>query len=219
MRLCGSSFGMARRGLSARTVRRLAGAAAFAASGGVPAVSADELKDIRGPVPIPGDVLWLWGLLAAAAAVAAVFLFLRRHRRRDVVRAPVPQRPPWEIALEALAALEKEGRATDEQAKWFYSRLSEIIRVYIEQRFEIRAPEMTTEEFLESASASILLEDRQKGSLRDLLNASDLVKFARSVPSGEDMEGALHLARRFIEETRAPSAEAAQPVASAPVGP
>ena len=163
-------------------------------------MNGEGLKDIRGPVAIPGDLLWLW-ILAVAAAVAVVVIVLLRRRRGSSAALPAVVRPPWDIALEELAAMEKEERQGEGRIKWFYSRLSEIVRVYLERRFDIRAPEMTTEEFLEKARSSPALNDAQKVALQDLLNASDLVKFAKTIPAVGDMEEALRLARRFVTET------------------
>ncbi|NTV30296.1 MAG: hypothetical protein HGA80_09470 [Candidatus Omnitrophica bacterium] len=161
----------------------------------------EGLRDIRGPVGIPGDVFWLWLIAAAALAGGVVFWFFFMKKMGAVV-VPEVQRPPWEVALEELAALEKEGCFGGEQVKRFYSRLSGIVRVYIERRFEIRAPEMTTEEFLAAAQASAVLLESQKAALGALLLASDLVKFAKTIPAQRDLTESLGLARRFVEETR-----------------
>jgi hypothetical protein len=80
--------------------------------------------------------------------------------------------------------------------------LSDIVRTYIEARFEIRAPEMTTEEFLIFTYASEKLNDKQRAFLGELLQSSDMVKFAKFVPSMDHARDNLRLARTFIEETR-----------------
>jgi hypothetical protein len=163
---------------------------------------AEELKDIRGPVAIPGDLFWFWILLGLGPLVT-LFLFILKYRK-SVKPVVVPVRPPWEIALSAIEALAREDRDDEDQIKEFYSRLSEIVRHYLEQRFDIRAPEMTTEEFLEKSGSSPTLNDVQKKSLHGLLNASDLVKFAKTIPSASDMDDALQWARRFVTETTPP---------------
>ena len=58
------------------------------------------------------------------------------------------------------------------------SRFLSIIRRYLEDRFELRAPELTTEEFLTVAGTPVLLSHEHQKLLRDFLRQADLVKFA-----------------------------------------
>ncbi len=162
-----------------------------------------ELRDIRGPVGIPGEWLWLWillGIIAALSLGAWIWILCRRRKAR--ARSLDPQKPAWETALEAMAAIEREGLASQGLVKEYYSRLSGVVRWYIEERFNVRAPEMTTEEFMAVAQSSGKLPAAQQGFLQDFLNASDMVKFAKFVPSVEQMLSAMRLARIFVEESR-----------------
>ncbi|MBF0570204.1 MAG: hypothetical protein HQL18_05480 [Candidatus Omnitrophica bacterium] len=161
----------------------------------------DSLPDVRPPVAIPSDWWWLWIFVAVAIIFALVWGALRflRHRRNNM--PPVPPKSPWEIAFESFDALEKGKLASEGRIKEYYSLLSDIVRRYIEDRFAIRAPEMTTEEFMDRARRSAQLSDAHKMFLRDFLDASDRVKFARFVPSMDGMKDSLRLARRFVQET------------------
>ncbi len=160
-----------------------------------------ELKDIRGPVAIPGEWLWLWVLLGCLLVAGIVFMVLRFLKRKAVV--PVtPPRPAWEVALESLAGLERSDLIPQGKVKEYYSQLSGIVRWYIEERFDVRAPEMTTEEFMDAVRYSNRLTTAHQKFLIDFLNASDMVKFAKFIPSSEEMHQGLKLARTFVEETR-----------------
>lgn len=168
----------------------------------VPVCLADGLRDVRGPAGLQPDWGWRLGLLALAGFAGIVWgirSFLRP--RKEIASAP-PPRPSWEIAWEALDHLEKNGLVAQGRVQEYYVQLSHIVRHYIEGRFLIQAPEMTTQEFMEKAQHSENLSDAQRVFLRDFLDASDMVKFARFVPSPEEIRGAMSLARRFIEETR-----------------
>src|SRR5262249_34141795 len=88
--------------------------------------------------------------------------------------------------------------------KEYYSTLSDIVRAYLEQRFRLRAPEMTTEEFLLTTAREGRLEPVHRRLLGEFLSESDLVKFARHLPTIADSERAWTAARRFVDET-APS--------------
>ncbi|MEK6237161.1 MAG: hypothetical protein N2C14_20830, partial [Planctomycetales bacterium] len=84
----------------------------------------------------------------------------------------------------------------------FFVDLSAIGRQYSEDRYESRAPELTTEEFLESVSGSPDLSADHQRLLRDFLRQADLVKFAQARPSAADVEESISAAGRFLEETR-----------------
>src|SRR4029077_9600432 len=87
--------------------------------------------------------------------------------------------------------------------KEYYSALSGIVRAYVERRFGVRAPEMTTEEFLLTTARGGRLQGAYRALLGEFLGQSDLVKFARHVPTLADSERAWASARRFVEETAA----------------
>jgi len=72
----------------------------------------------------------------------------------------------------------------------------------MEERFDIRAPEMTTEEFLASLNTSGRLAEPHKKFLREFLGSCDMVKFARYFFPREEMDKSLDLAQRLVEETR-----------------
>ena len=73
---------------------------------------------------------------------------------------------------------------------------------YIENRFKLRAPEMTTEEFLDSLKQTDALTAKHKELLAEFLNLCDIVKFAKFGPSITEIEESFNSARRFVEETR-----------------
>ena len=164
----------------------------------------DDIRDIRPPEDVPID--WRpWellggGALAALALGAVLYRLLNRPRR---ARSALPPRPPHEVAVEALERLRRRGLIEAGAMKEYYSELSAIARTYLEQRFEIRAPEMTTEEFLLASARSGRLVGPHRALLGEFLKESDLVKFARHVPTVADGERAWAAARRFVDETRA----------------
>ena len=158
-----------------------------------------ELRDITEPVDIP--VPWWWwvvfGLALALALTGMAWWWKRRKSARSVPR-PVP---PHEAALAKLEALLGEDLAAGGALKLFYLRLSDIVRHYVEERFGLRAPEQTTEEFLAAMSAAPVIRRDHQTLLRGFLNQADLVKFAEFVPDANDVEGAVKAARRFIRQT------------------
>ena len=159
-----------------------------------------EIKDIAGPVEIPRDYTKAI-VIAAAIAAAALALFLLWRRRRAV---PVEARriPAHEIAYRALEALLARKLVEEKRYREFTAEVADILRRYIEDRFGLRAPERTTEEFLAEAGTGLDVGEERKSILADFLIHCDLVKFAALEPSAEDVRRSFDTAKDFIEATR-----------------
>ncbi len=165
-------------------------------------------RDIKPPLPWPPALpRWIWALpvviLAAVLVSLAVRAWMRRHERRP---PPLPP-PPDRVALEALERLRTGGAVEAESAEPFYVELSRIVRVYLEARFGLRAPEQTTEEFIRAAAASERLSGEHRTLTAAFLEESDLVKFAQAQPGAEARRRALAAAERLVRETAARTSE------------
>lgn len=162
----------------------------------------NDIKDVKPLINLP--VIWWWLVILSAVILGAAGLAYFLWRRRAVASGQVPlqQHAPWEIALERMAILEAKQYPAKGQFKPYYIELADIIRHYLEGRFRIKAPEMTTEEFLSYLRLSAALKDEHKQALRDFLNGCDMVKFAKHEPSVQDAAANFQLAKRLIEETR-----------------
>jgi hypothetical protein len=95
----------------------------------------------------------------------------------------------------------QEALALLSQPKPFCTLVSDTIRIYLEERFDFRAPERTTEEFLHELRDTNLLLADQKGSLGEFLKSCDLVKFARYEPAEPELRDLHDSALRLVEET------------------
>lgn len=167
-----------------------------------------DIRDIAEPEALPFD----WRPIAAAvgvvAALAAVIGLIRYLGRRRAAQAIAAAPKPHEVALEALARLRSRGLLEGGRYEEYYVELSAIIRGYVEGRFGLHAPEMTTEEFLAVMQRDRRLSPGHRRLLGEFLTESDLVKFARYTPRAEDGERAFGAARRFVEESRPLGGEA-----------
>ena len=160
------------------------------------------LADIKDVVPLPRSHrrTWLWVLIIVPVAALALVIILLRRRRRSA--QPHIFKPAHEIALDQLRKLENENLLTTGKVKEFYLRMSGILRRYIEHRFDLHAPERTTEEFILEAYASDALGSTHSDTLKKFLEHCDLVKFARYGPTAEETARAFKLTREFVQATR-----------------
>ena len=134
-------------------------------------------------------------LMAGSGSILA-FRGIRARRRIQ------KQRSAYEEAVSELRALEDRGAPDAETADAWFVRLSAIVRTYLEQRYDIRAPELTTEEFLLVATARPELTTEHRGLLTQFLERCDRVKFAGYRPDTEESLATLAAARGFVEDTR-----------------
>lgn len=163
-------------------------------------VATNDIRDIKPPVEIPSGWEWVWwmlGGLAFAALLVAAWRYWQRRRTQVPVVVPVPAH------LRAKQKLQ-EALALIAQPKPFCILVSDTVRQYLEERFEFRAPERTTEEFLHELQGTDLLTRDQKDSLSDFLQRCDLVKFAKYEPGEPELRDLHGSALRLVEETEPP---------------
>lgn len=169
----------------------------------VPANAARELKPPLGELDLAaprGRSRLVAGLLGGAAVVLAAglaWIVWQRRRRR------ARRRNAYEVARARLDRLLARPWPQDAPAiDSFFVEISSIVRRYLEDRFELRAPELTTEEFLEVAGSANRLSRDHQSLLRDFLHQADLVKFAGARATESEIRLSSDLAARFLEETR-----------------
>ena len=173
-----------------------------------PSTVSGDIRDIRGPISIPYTWLWVAYVLGGALLVAILYGFWCAFHRAKVLT-----KSPFEIALERLEAA--RALMTADTVREYAFTVSEIIRVYIEKRFNEKIARRTTEEFLfdlVQRTDTPLAKHRRR--LEDFLGYCDLMKFARWQASMPELESMHESARVFILETK-PQLEA---VASAKSG-
>lgn len=162
-----------------------------------------KLNDIKPPVPYPTDyrklILVAGGALLLAAA--GIFSWLYYKRRMRTVDAHAVMLTPQEIAYRELEELAAENLLEKGEIKPYYQRVSGILRRYIENRFGLRAPEQTTEEFLAGLERDSGLPEDFKPLLRTFLRHCDLVKFAEFRPGQEESLQTFESCRNFIRGT------------------
>ena len=194
-------------------------------SGGEPKRYSLETEEVEVNVEMPSEEYWnnltvetalsekpfehlesklVWWPYAAAGGVVlaiALALLLLRRRRVKAVEAPPPV-PPVEIALEELRRLVEARLVEQGDFMGFYNAIQGILRRYIEARFDIHAPERTTEEFLDELRGTRSAIGKHQKLLESFLRHCDLVRFAKHTPEKKEIQATFDACKQFIVENQ-----------------
>jgi hypothetical protein len=175
---------------------------ALSAAGTPLAAATEDIRDIRGPKAVP-PASWVVAALVAGAIVVALCAYVVWRRR---ARGEAPGRS-LTLSEQTLERLEETRRLmSPAMAREFGIAASEVIRNYIEKRFDVIATQRTTEEFLQTLlQGSNEALARHRPLLAEFLQQCDFVKFAGASLAIADMESLFQSARGFVLETGEPS--------------
>ena len=178
---------------------------------------AKDIKDIKPPMVIEIDYkrYIYYGLAGLAFILLILFIiyYIRKKRRGEEI-LPGRKKPIQPAHIEALEMLEKlKNSSLPDEGKFkeYYILISEIIRCYIEHRYFVYAREMTTYELCSNLYSTDAGEETVS-LIRDFLESSDFVKFAKHIPDDEENRKILQQAFEIvnltkIEYTLAPESE------------
>ena len=144
-----------------------------------------------------------WGgmLIAFVAIVLLVLRWWKRWRKkRSLFGKVVEPDSPYVAALKELEKIRNQKLWQNNQMKLYYTRITDVLREYIEARFGLQAMEKTSAEIIKELQPEGI-EKSEYDSLKELLEVADLVKFAKYVPSELENENAIPRAIRFISST------------------
>ncbi len=164
---------------------------------------AQDIRDVKPPVAFPATWMSLLIVLAVVLlAISAYFAYRWYQRQKIQAASKTITKTPWEKAYERLEDLRKSNLLARGEWGRYYLILSDIVRRYFEERFNVRAPEMTSEEFLMSLRNFHGLPAESKNLLEEFLGVCDMVKFAKHAPDAAQAQENIALARRLIDETK-----------------
>jgi hypothetical protein len=166
-----------------------------------------DFKDIRPPFHEPLNfedfVTYIW-FAVGLAAIALILFFVRKYIRnkREIEKLAMLGKSPHELALYLLDKLKKDKiwKKNNESTKEHHSKVSEIVRTYIESSQGINAMEMTTSDILQNIEQRNI-NIQSKVILKNVLHLTDMVKFAKENPSELQNEVVVDDAVRFIKYT------------------
>lgn len=158
----------------------------------------DKLK----PEPLESDYTYLIvGLIVIGCAIiiSTIVLLIRKLMiNKKPKKEDVEIIPAYKIALQLFKELEKENLITKGRVALYHRKLSLILREFIENQFNIHAPEQTTEEFMGEMYKFNNINQEQKDLLKEFLIQCDLIKFAKHIPPLSYHDKALNIARDFV---------------------
>jgi len=137
------------------------------------------------PIAPPPSPAWWWAAAGLLAAVVAVAAWRARHRPKPV--------PPREWAAAAFDRLERDTAS----GAALVEGVAAVVRAFVERRFGIPAPKLTTQELLAAAEAGGW-QVEQTDPLRGLLEECDRAKFAGDVPDDAGCRGLLARGREWV---------------------
>lgn len=169
----------------------------------VPVDTTKPFKGIKGVAEVTtswmDNLPLIIGLLLGIGILVWTAYYFARNRKQKQEQKIMEQAETYhERTLRLLNELDKRQLWQQDKPKEYYTELSGIIRQYIELRFQTNAMELTTDELLRKAKKHREMAVFSK-SLRPLLEASDLAKFAKAHPLPEEHIEALDLARNFVK--------------------
>ena len=161
-----------------------------------------DIRDLKGLASLGASLpIFMTGFAILVLGVILGIILYDKFKKKALLAASMPKSAD-EIAYQRLMKLKTDDLAGKGLVDEYYTTLSDIVREYLENRFALRAPEMTTEEFLESIKVSSDLKVEHKELLKEFLSHCDMVKFAKYGPTPLEMLDTFSSAEDLVEQTR-----------------
>lgn len=173
-----------------------------------PQDSTEVIFDIVPPrtAPLTFSELLPWIIIIVIFSVVIWLLarYLPNNPLRRFVRPAPPPEPAHVIALRDLERLRSAELWQKGEIKKYYSALSDIMRRYLDNRYGIGAPEMTSDETIRMMHRAAVTTESQRTMVKELLSLSDMVKFAKYYPGSDLHASFFDDVVKFVNETREP---------------
>lgn len=163
----------------------------------------DIIEPYRAPITI-GEVLpWILLIILAGGIGWAIIRFLRNHKKSEKnIDIFIPSDPAHVIAFRKLEKLKGEELWQKGEIKKYYTKLTEILRRYLENRFRVYSLELTTAETLEALTKTGFKKNGTYNDLKSVLTGADLVKFAKYNPVTTENESHFQTSWNFVLATK-----------------
>ena len=144
---------------------------------------------------------WLSVLMLVLLA-ATYYLYLRLRDNKPIIThiRIVKRLLPHQKALQQIEQIKADKMVASEDSKEYYTKLTDTIRKYIEERYGFNAMEMTSSEIIDHLMAT--QDESALSELRHLFLTADLVKFAKYSTLINENDANLVNAIDFINQTK-----------------
>lgn len=144
---------------------------------------------------------WLSVLMLILLAVT-YYLYLRLRDNKPIIShiRIVKRLLPHQKAMKEIEQIKADKMVNSENSKEYYTKLTDTLRKYIEERYGFNAMEMTSSEIIERLTAS--QDQKSLDELRQLFTTADLVKFAKYSTLINENDANLVNAIEFINQTK-----------------
>ncbi len=148
------------------------------------------------------DGIYMWSTLLLLLLIAGGIYWWKKLQNREKVEIdPIELLPPHVRAIQALEATKAEKLWQSGREKEYYTRITDTLRLYLAQRYDINALELTTYETLQLVRKGV--EDKEVYNyLKEVLELADFVKFAKMKPLADENEQSLRRAFSIVEITK-----------------
>ena len=167
----------------------------------------NDIKPVQKPAFVWTDYLWiLWivlGLILLLLLIGLIIVLVLRKKNKGYFFTPPQVLPPHVRALQELDKLRAGKIWQQGREKEFYTKITDILRVYMFERYRINAMEMTSGEILVEIRKRSE-EDSIYNNLVQILSVADMVKFAKHKPYMDENDLSLMNAYFFVNQTREP---------------
>ncbi|MEK7485554.1 MAG: hypothetical protein AABZ60_14610, partial [Planctomycetota bacterium] len=165
--------------------------------------STEDIEDIESALEIPKPKKDYSRFLAILVGIAmGLFILIYLVLRRSSVNEIIKLIPAHIVALTELKRIQSLDLVAKQEYKKYYNLVSFCLRSYLENRFNLKAPERTTPEFVKEMVQTDCFAEDKKNQLREFLLHCDLVKFAKEIPSEPQCLAIFKTVETFIESTK-----------------
>jgi hypothetical protein len=172
----------------------------------IPIKDPKKIFDIKKLIAVPYTfdeflpyILIGWGLIIIATLI--IYIIIRMKQKKPIFFFQKPPEPAHIIAFRELEKLKSEKLWQQSLVKQYFTRLTDIVRTYIEGRFNVMALESTSDEIINDLKGNEIITENMLSELRKLLIVADLVKFAKGDPLPDENENSWKIAFNFVQKT------------------
>ena len=168
-----------------------------------------EIKDIKNNLPVQFPWYYYAAVIAILLLIFVIFLliiyFIFKYLSKRTSAAEI-LKTPEEIAEDKLKMLKSSSLLEEGKVRQYYQELSDILRIYLDGRYKIQAPDLTTSELYKILKGSDFSQETVQ-SMKALLGKCDMVKFAKFIPEDQFFSEDYNETKRIFESIKPPKEE------------